>query len=313
MQSDDKYILEIYRKGTLTAAAEALYMTSPALCISLRKIEKRLGIPIFTRTPHKMIPTEAGMEYIAMLEDIEMREHNFARYLEDIKHLLTGKLIIGGTHFINAYILPDILTQYSKKYPHIQLTIYEKSAKNLEIDLLQQKIDVTLSCDEKLLDISKNMPAFTDHILIGVPHQHPINKRLRSFSLSADDIIIGRHVHEDWPSLPLSKFKELEFIMLSEGNNLHDRVYDLFQQANITPHVKLEMSQMITALHLAEHGLAATFISDRSITAHCPLLFYKIDSPVAIRQFYLVTGTKPYIPFALQRFMDFFPLPVKNC
>lgn len=53
MQSDDKYILEIYRKGTLTAAAEALYMTSPALCISLRKIEKRLGIPILHGLPTK--------------------------------------------------------------------------------------------------------------------------------------------------------------------------------------------------------------------------------------------------------------------
>ena len=65
------------------------------------------------------------------------------------------ELFFTVTHFINAYILPDILTQYSKKYPHIQLTNYEKSAKNLEIDLLQQKIDVTLSCDVKLLDIRK--------------------------------------------------------------------------------------------------------------------------------------------------------------
>ncbi|MCH3949571.1 MAG: LysR family transcriptional regulator [Acidaminococcus sp.] len=311
MQADDKYILEIYRKGTLSAAADALYMTSPALCISLHKIEKRLGVPLFTRTPHKMIPTEAGKEYIGMLEDIEMRERNFTRYLEDVKHLETGELIIGGTHYINAYILPDVLTRYSQQYPHIRITIYEKSAKHLEEDLLKQKIDVTLSCDEKIVHTIKSSPAFTDHILIGVPQEHPINNELHPFALSAGDIAAGRHMEDDCPSLPISRFKDLEFIMLSEGNNLHDRAYELFHQAELNPKVKLEISQMITALHLAEHGFAATFISDRSISPHCPLRFYKIDSDIAVRQFYLITGTKPYLPFALRRFMDFFPLSSK--
>ena len=51
---------EVDRQGSLTAAAERLYLTQSALSHSIRKLEDRLGTPLWRRDGKRLIPTQAG-------------------------------------------------------------------------------------------------------------------------------------------------------------------------------------------------------------------------------------------------------------
>lgn len=59
-----KYVSEIFRYGSISKAAQALYLTQPYLSGVLRELENELHITIFTRTRSGVVPTEAGRDFL---------------------------------------------------------------------------------------------------------------------------------------------------------------------------------------------------------------------------------------------------------
>lgn len=106
---------------------------------------------------------------------------------------------------------------------------------------------------------------------------------------------------------PLSALQELDFIVLSKGNNLRNRTFSLFKKAGIEPRIKLELAQLVTAYSMAEQGFAATFTGDRLVTnTKTPLCFYLLDSPSLKRQFYMLLPDKEYTSCAVRTFIALF-------
>lgn len=59
--------IAVYRTGTVTGAAEARFLTQPAVTQHLAALEKLVGEPLFTRTPRRMLPTARGKELYSQL------------------------------------------------------------------------------------------------------------------------------------------------------------------------------------------------------------------------------------------------------
>jgi len=64
MQPEMKYIYTVYQCGSFSKAAEKLFLTQPALSISVQKAEHEVGMPLFNRDKKPLELTEAGMIYI---------------------------------------------------------------------------------------------------------------------------------------------------------------------------------------------------------------------------------------------------------
>lgn len=95
--------------------------------------------------------------------------------------------------------------------------------------------------------------------------------------------------------------------MLTPGNNLFQRSMGFFEEANITPNITLQVSQLVTSFHLAQAGIGATFVSDWLLTnVHPEMLYYKIDSPASVRIFDIVTSGKNYLSHAQKAFIELF-------
>ncbi len=60
-----KYAVEVERAGSITQAADNLFMAQPNLSKAIRELEEGLGITIFERTPRGVLPTERGVEFCA--------------------------------------------------------------------------------------------------------------------------------------------------------------------------------------------------------------------------------------------------------
>jgi len=307
MRQELDYIYEIYKSGSFSKAAENLYMTQPALSMSIRKIETQIGMVLFDRKKRPLQLTEAGEIYIRAIEKMRHLEEDIQDELNDIRTLATGTLRIGGTHYINARILPPILTAFRNAYPGVEIQLAESSAATLSSMLESQTVDLILNCDEPYIEKFEHYPAFQDHILLAVPAKEPLNNALKNCRLTALDIQSGRHLTNAVAPIPWSLLKDLPLINLSKNNNLHDRVLKIFQQAGIIPHITLEISQLVTAYHLAESGFASTFTCDRIINAPTTgLYFYKLDTPQARRSFYMLLPHREYTPKAVRRFIKFF-------
>ena len=307
MQQELKYIYQIYLDKSFSKAAEYLYITQPALSIAIQKIEANIGMVLFDRTTRSLSLTPAGEIYIESIKETLKIELEMEMQISDLRDMQAGSITIGGSHYLNAYILPPILSSFSQEYPKIEIRIIEGSSAQIADMLADRKLDLIFNCNPDFMMNFEKYPAFHDHILLAVPGKHSINHSLKQYALCSSDISSGRHLEQDCPTVNLNLFRELDFILLTKGNNLYDRSHSLFQEAGFTPRIKMELSQLVTAYHLAEHGLGATFISDRliiRINGH--LCYYKLDSELTKRLFYMLLPSRKYTSNAVKTFIKIF-------
>ncbi|MCI8887796.1 MAG: LysR family transcriptional regulator [Hungatella sp.] len=306
MQPEFKYIYQLYLDGSFSKAAQHLYISQPALSIALQKMEASIGMPLFDRSRRPLRLTPAGQAYIQTIERIQGLEYDLEKQIYDFQNLNSGSLRLGGSHYLNAYILPKLLTGFSRMYPGIELEIMEESSDVLTEMLRNRNIDLTFSCDSDLMKEFERYSCFQDHILLAVPYGCPLNAAVRDKALTARDIMEEKHLSSSCPLAPFQSFCDLEYILLTPGNNLYDRAVQIFKEAGVEPKVKLHLSQLATAYHLAAEDFGCTFVSDRLIrTAEVPLLFYKLESPLATRTFYAILPDRNYTSFAVKSFIQY--------
>lgn len=125
----------VYKTGTLTGAAEVLFISQPGVSLHLSSLENYVGYKLFDRTGRKMVPTEKGKVLynftVDALSKLEEAEQNFQRSTE--KHTPTISI---GMCFETFQIT---LEQYISTLPFnviIQFGEYPLMVENLEKGIL---------------------------------------------------------------------------------------------------------------------------------------------------------------------------------
>lgn len=305
MEQEMWYIYKIYQEKSFSKAAEKLFLTQSALSMAVQRVEQRLGQPIFDRSTRPLSLTDAGEIYLRAAREAWLLDRELETRLADLKNLETGTVTLGGTHYVNAYVLPDLLVEYAKRYPGIDVQLMEAGSSYLLEQLEQRQIELTFSCDAKATARFQHFPAFQDRILLAVPLDEPVNGLFHDRAMTAAQVAAGRHLTPTVRPVPLEQCAGLDFILLREGNNLRQRSMTMLEQAGVVPKIRMELSQMVTAYHLADAGLGATFVSDR-LVRDMPdrLRYYKLESPLATRFFSLLLANQSYVSRAAQAVID---------
>ncbi len=121
--SDVRIFLAIARHGTLGAAARALHLSHPTVGRRLRALEQATGHTLFQRTADGFIPTEEGNAVIALAEQMEEGALAIERRLAGQEKELQGTLRISSADWFGAYVLPPIIKDYARTYPHVDIEI----------------------------------------------------------------------------------------------------------------------------------------------------------------------------------------------
>lgn len=268
MELEKKYIYQVYQCGSFSKAAEALFITQPALSIAIKKVEQEIGAAIFNRSQRPLTLTSIGKLYLQHIKKEMLLEQQLKQQIDDIHGLKSGDLKIGGTHYMNAYLLPSYIAQFNTLYPNINITMAETSSDMLIEMLKNNELDFTFSCDEDVVQEFDSYPTFSDHILLAVPQAFALSDKLLEESLSAIEVRHGIHLSEKCPSVDLQQFTDYSFIRIDAHVNLGMRTLKMFEEAEILPRIKVKVPQLVTAFQLAEHGIGATFISDKLVTGN---------------------------------------------
>lgn len=151
MELEKKYIYQVYQCGSFSKAAEALFITQPALSIAIKKVEQEIGAAIFNRSQRPLTLTSIGELYMQHIKKEMLLEQQLKQQIDDIHGLKSGDLKIGGTHYMNAYLLPSYIAQFNTLYPNINITMAETSSDMLIEMLKNNELDFTFSCDEDVV------------------------------------------------------------------------------------------------------------------------------------------------------------------
>ena len=113
MFKNKEYVLTVYKEGSFTKAAEKLFVSQPSLSASVKRIEDRIGAPVFDRSSTPVTLTEVGREYVKYALEIEDKENDFSRYISDHTNLLTGKIRVGGSSFFSSFVIPNLISDFN--------------------------------------------------------------------------------------------------------------------------------------------------------------------------------------------------------
>lgn len=307
MFSAMKYVYEVYKEKSFTKAAQNLYISQPSLSSNIKKIEAKIGAPLFDRNTIPVRLTECGEEYIKCVEQMMEIENHFIDYLYSTKNLQRGRIAIGGSQFFISFVLPSILQVFKTEYPQVDVVISEASSVTLEFQLFNGTLDLAIDSNMLNDDIYEHFLFRNERLILAVPTSHEINRSLAEYQLTAEDILADRHCSDTHPVVPIQAFTGEPFILLGPGNDSRKRADLLFSSENLVPTILVQPEQQFTAYTLAETGMGATIISDTLLHRLSPsskLVFYKLPDNVSHQSVYFYYKRNKYITPAMRKFMD---------
>jgi DNA-binding transcriptional LysR family regulator len=240
-----KAFLAIAEAKTFTAGARRLNVTQAAISMQIRQLEEEVGLPLFTRTPRRVILTEAGEHLLERARKI-LREHDSAlAEIAEVAGAEYGRLRIGtasGTFAMHQ--LPAILKRLKEIYPRAEITVASGTSERLIDRMMHGEIDMAF---------------------VSLPVENP---NITTETLFADEIVAIAH-----PSHPLANEKYIsaaalageDLILGERGGNTRRMIDEFFAAANVRPNITMELSRQEAINLMVENNLGVGMAGAKSV------------------------------------------------
>lgn len=159
-----------------TRAADALYISQPAVSAAIQNLEDEYGVKLFHRIGRRIEITDAGkllqIEAQKILDQVILME----RGLRELNNLQRGELKIGSSLTLGNYWLPEKISQFKRQYPGIYVNCVLANAEEICEGTATGFFDIGLVTGEvqsSLQDVLEQTPVGSDRLLIVVGKSHP--------------------------------------------------------------------------------------------------------------------------------------------
>lgn len=299
------YVYEVYAEKSFSAAAKKLFISQPALSAAVKKVEKQLGITIFDRSTNPISLTREGTICIESIEQMRSLEQGMRTQLKDISDIKSGKITVSGENFISSFILPEIIIEFMKRYPGIEVELVESNTHDLMKRLEDEVVDILVAHDfDKELFVA--YPLMDETLLMCVPTDRTISYLPENAVLSFSDISAKKHLSPKCPSVGIEVFAEEDTLILKKGNDMAKRVMYLYENAEVTPKVAIYPDQLLTAYNMSKAGLGCTVVTDNLILAEGEndrCCYYKLSGEHTNRKLAIGYKKKRYTSRAVEAFI----------
>ena len=307
MTNREEYIYTIYQEKSISRAARKLHVSQPWLSATLKKTEEELGLTLFDRDASPLAPTPEGELYHQHIQRVMDSEREFRRQLEALQNQSRNVLNVGSSMFFCTYVLPRLLSDFCLLYPQVSLSFSEGSGQALRQKLLEGKLDFVFEAERLDDERLQAVPWASEEIMLAVPAGCEINGELARYQYSFEEFLKRDQAKEKKPAVPLERFRDENFLLLKEGNDIRQRSLRLCKNAGFVPRSTLSLSQMMTAYYLVCEGRGVAFLRSTIPEYVAPtdcVVFYRLDDILAVRSIYLTFPRQKLLPLQ-QRLLDF--------
>lgn len=139
-----EYFLAITREGNISAAAEALHVSQPALSRQIKDLEEELGVTLFERGSRRIRLTEEGMILRRRAEEMVRLMQITEGEIRRSHNVISGEIHIGAGESLSFHHLSEIAGNIHRSYPDIRFYITSGDTADLMEQLNNGLIDVAL-------------------------------------------------------------------------------------------------------------------------------------------------------------------------
>ena len=257
-------IVAIEQEHSISKAAERLFLTQSALNQQLLRLEKELGIQLFERKKHAMIPTFAGKVYLATAHRmIDMKKETY-KIIHDISNETAGEISVAYSPERGSLLFSHIYPTFRRRYPNVTFSIHEAHVKKMETMLLQK--EVTLACLTysqgskhaaiEYVDTKKEL------MVLGLPASHPLAH------------LAGERSWETFPSIDLALLRDEAFALVAKTTRLRTMIDDSFRAAGFLPKVLFESSSTATVVNIVKNQVCPAFFPQSYVDPSAPMVYF---------------------------------------
>lgn len=258
------YLIALEEEGSISKAAERLYMAQSSLSQFLQQLEGELGTKLFVRTSKGIHPTYSGACFIEQGRQILLQYQRAKNELWDNEHMRAGRVIFGISSFRGIHMLPKILKRFYEKYPNIKVEVVEEHSVHLEDLLVKGKLDLAVVTMPTVK--MKNDVEFLihDEVLIVANKEHPVMEWAKEIEGTS----------EYWVNIEdAAKF---EFIMSGSNTILGSSNRRLFNEKGIKFYAGNNRITAAMSVAMAKEGLGLAFTYQSCIEPYDNVRYLRI-------------------------------------
>ena len=242
--------------GTISAAAERLGLTPPAIGQQLRLLEAAFGdMPLVERIGAVQRPTEAGREALAALERIEAALQDCADAIEALQGTARGRIAVGviGTA---KYFAPFALAAFNRAQPGLELRIYVGNREEIVAGLGSLDMDLAImGRPPDDMPIERTVIGDHPHVIIAAPN-HPLAQQ------AGPDL-----APPDLAPLDLAQVARETFLLREPGSGTRDLMRRVFADAGLPLPSGVEIGSNETIKQAVMAGMGIALLSAHTIAA----------------------------------------------
>jgi DNA-binding transcriptional LysR family regulator len=173
--------LEIFRAvavcGSVSRAAEALFLSQPGVSLQIKALEKSLGLQLFEKHGRTLRLTDAGHELLKYSERIFALLDETRQVMEELSGAQRGTVKVAASTTAGIYVVPPALGAFHRANPQIKLTLDVVNRITAQERLLNDEVDLAvMGLIEHPQDLEVEAFAPNELVVIAAP-DHPLTRR----------------------------------------------------------------------------------------------------------------------------------------
>jgi LysR family transcriptional regulator for metE and metH len=277
----------IVRYGSVGEAARELHLTSPAVSLQLRDLEKIAGVPLFEKKNKRLVPTASGQAIVELAENMNRILIECSQTLDKIGGVDHGFVSVGVVSTAR-YFAPTILAAFNQKYPNVQIKLMVGNRALIMDGLETMEIDFAIT---------------------GLPPNHfEVEKKFIDIH---PQIIIAQPGSEfsGQSSIALSSLSEQTFLLREKGSGTQSMTEKFFKQNNFEASNTMEFGSNETIKQAVMAGMGVALISAHTVAVEIEnkrLEVLRVKGLPINRKWYVVKHKNKFLLPSSLALWDFF-------
>jgi len=236
--------LEVARRGNVSRAAEAMFLTQPTLTARLHALEKELGEPLFARTRRGMRLTDAGRAFLPYAERAIRAVRDGRQALADARSVSAGRLVLGAAPAVSTYVLPALLQRFAASYPRVEVAVRTGHSEDVLQMLLREEVQLALVRALRHREI-ESIALYDEELVLVVPPGHPF----------ADRSPIG-----------IADLASERLILFDRTSSYYELTQTFFLSLGVTPREVMELDNIEAAKKMVERRLGIALLPRTAVS-----------------------------------------------
>lgn len=238
-----RYFIAVAETGSISQAAQKLFIAQPPLSAQIRQLEEDVGVPLFVRLPRGVTLTPAGQSFLNDAKAILARSQDAGTRARQLHEQKAHVVQLGLMPSTTLSLLPSLLTALQAKKVKVDLQVREISPSSAQLQALRNaEIDLGFIRLGVKDEPSETIACIDDPYCLAIPVNHPLAQSRGPIELSkvAHEYFVGFASHHQ--------------------SDYFDQTVALCVEAGFRPDIRHSAGQFAGVLSMVACGLGVAIV-----------------------------------------------------